>query len=58
MEKSLQVAKEITNLAYLHGNHNILIDAKRHYGETCAKLTDMMQVTLKSPITCQISGAK
>ena len=46
MEKSLQIAKEITNIAYLHGNHNILIDARdTTLGKV--KFTDMMQLTLE-----------
>ena len=46
MQKSLQVAKGVTGIAYLHGGHNILIDAR---DTTVGKvqITDMMQLTLK-----------
>jgi hypothetical protein len=46
MEKSLQLAKEITNIAYLHGSHNILIDA-RDTTVGNVKITDMMRLTLE-----------
>jgi len=46
MDKSMQVAKEFANIAYLHEDHNILIDT-RDSTATNVKITQLMQVTLE-----------
>jgi len=46
MDKSMQIAKEFANIAYLHTDHNILIDA-RDTTTANTKITDLMQITLE-----------
>ena len=46
MNKSMSLVKQFADIAYLHPNHNILVDM-RDTEVTSANITDMMKISLE-----------